>query len=97
MLHHRQPVNSNHEHSRTLQSPLSLHRKLCRSVIAEYLLRARGMGRFESYSAGAIPAGKVNPYTIEVLDRHFNIDASQARSKSWEEYRCEVRFRHYRV
>lgn len=62
-----------------------------RSVIAEYLLRARGTGRFESYSAGAIPAGKVNPYTIEVLNKHFNIDASQARSKSWEEYR-DVKF-----
>ena len=37
-----------------------------RSIIAEYLLRARGSCRFESYSAGAIPAGKVNPYTIEV-------------------------------
>jgi arsenate reductase (thioredoxin) len=62
-----------------------------RSVIAEYLLRARGMGRFESYSAGSKPAGKVNSYTIEVLSRHFNIDATQARSKSWEEYR-DVKF-----
>jgi arsenate reductase len=58
-----------------------------RSVIAEYLLRARGKGRFESYSAGSHPTGKVNPVTIEVLDKHYGIDASAARSKSWDEYR----------
>jgi arsenate reductase (thioredoxin) len=62
-----------------------------RSIIAEYLLRARAAGRFESYSAGAKPAGRVNPYAIEVLDKHYTLDASQARSKSWEEYR-DVKF-----
>lgn len=35
-----------------------------RSVIAKYLLRARGMGRFESCSAGAIPAGKLNERSV---------------------------------
>ncbi len=62
-----------------------------RSIIAEYLLRARGGRRFESYSAGAKPSGKVNPYAIEVLQKHYLLDASQARSKSWEEYR-DVKF-----
>ena len=62
-----------------------------RSIVAEYLLRARGAKRFESYSAGAKPTGKVNPYAIEALAKHYNLDASQARSKSWEEYR-DVKF-----
>ena len=31
-----------------------------RSIIGEYLLRAKGKGRFEAFSAGAKPAGRVN-------------------------------------
>jgi arsenate reductase (thioredoxin) len=58
-----------------------------RSIIAEHVLRVRGKGRFESYSAGAKPTGKVNPYAVEVLEKYFTIDAGKARSKSWEEYR----------
>jgi protein-tyrosine-phosphatase len=58
-----------------------------RSVIAEYLLRAKGRGRFESYSAGARPSGKVHPLTLWVLQQHYGIDASGARSKSWDEFR----------
>ena len=57
-----------------------------RSIFAEYLLRAIGQGRFETYSAGSDPTGKVNPYAIEVLRGLYHIDASDARSKSWQEY-----------
>jgi len=32
-----------------------------RSILAEYLIRKLGHGRFESYSAGANPTGKINP------------------------------------
>jgi arsenate reductase len=56
-----------------------------RSVFAEYFLRRLGGSRFEAYSAGADPSGVVNPVTLEVLRQRFNIDASDARSKSWEE------------
>ncbi|HEY5078423.1 MAG TPA: arsenate reductase ArsC [Opitutaceae bacterium] len=62
-----------------------------RSVIAEYLLRAKGKGRFETYSAGSLPAGKVNPLAIWVLKDRYDIDASDARSKSWDEFR-DVKF-----
>jgi len=62
-----------------------------RSVFAEYFLRRLGGVRFESYSAGASPSGAVNPMTLEVLRERFHIDASDARSKSWEELR-EVTF-----
>jgi len=62
-----------------------------RSIIAEYLLRKKGQGRFEAYSAGSQPAGKVNPLALWVLQEHYRIDASDARSKSWDEFK-EVRF-----
>jgi arsenate reductase (thioredoxin) len=58
-----------------------------RSIIAEYLLRARGRGRFEAESAGAQPTGKVNPLALWVLKDRYGIDAGQARSKSWDEFK----------
>jgi arsenate reductase (thioredoxin) len=58
-----------------------------RSVIAEYLLRVKGKGRFEVHSAGAKPTGRVNPLALWVLKEHFKIDASGARSKSWDEFK----------
>ena len=57
-----------------------------RSVFAEYFLRKLAKGRYESYSAGAEPSGVVNPYTLNVLQKRFGIDANDARSKSWEEF-----------
>ncbi|HET9479746.1 MAG TPA: arsenate reductase ArsC [Pyrinomonadaceae bacterium] len=57
-----------------------------RSIFAEYLLRRAGGDRFEVYSAGASPTGKVNPFALRVLKDVYDIDASSARSKSWEEY-----------
>jgi arsenate reductase len=62
-----------------------------RSVFAEYFLRRLGGAHFEAYSAGANPSGVVNPLTVQVLRDRFNIDASGARSKSWNEFR-EIRF-----
>jgi arsenate reductase len=62
-----------------------------RSVIAEYLLRAKGKGRFETYSAGSHPTGRVNPLALWVLQDRYGIDARDARSKSWEEFKA-VRF-----
>jgi arsenate reductase len=58
-----------------------------RSIIGEYLLRSLGGSRFEVFSAGSFPTGKVNPIAIQVLKDVYNIDASEARSKSWEEFR----------
>jgi arsenate reductase (thioredoxin) len=58
-----------------------------RSVFAEYFLRRLGGSRFESYSAGAAPTGVVNPFAVKVLRERFGIDASDARSKSWNEFR----------
>jgi arsenate reductase (thioredoxin) len=62
-----------------------------RSIIGEYLMRAKGRGRFETHSAGARPAGKVNPLALRVLAERYGIDASDARSKSWDEFK-DVKF-----
>jgi arsenate reductase len=58
-----------------------------RSIIGEYLLRRLGGERFQVFSAGAFPTGKVNPFAIQVLKDFYDIDASDARSKSWEEFK----------
>jgi protein-tyrosine-phosphatase len=58
-----------------------------RSILGEYLVRRIGRERFESYSAGAQPSGKINPIVLRVLKENYKIDASDARSKSWTEYK----------
>ncbi|HUL55151.1 MAG TPA: arsenate reductase ArsC [Opitutaceae bacterium] len=62
-----------------------------RSILGEYLLRAVGRGRFETYSAGVQPTGRVNPLALRVLKERYGIDASGARSKSWDEFK-DVKF-----
>src|SRR5688572_16348060 len=57
-----------------------------RSILGEYLLRQMDQSRFEVFSAGSFPTGKVNPVAIQVLKDVYDIDASEARSKSWEEF-----------
>ena len=57
-----------------------------RSIFGEYLLRRIAGNRFEVFSAGSFPTGKVNPYAVRVLKDLYHIDASEARSKSWEEF-----------
>ena len=57
-----------------------------RSILGEYLLRRAAGERFEVFSAGAFPTGKVNPFAVRVLKDVYGIDASSARSKSVEEY-----------
>jgi arsenate reductase len=56
-----------------------------RSIFGEYLLRRLGGARFQVFSAGSFPTGKVNPLAVQVLKDVYNIDAADARSKSWEE------------
>ncbi len=56
-----------------------------RSIIAESILNRMGAGRFRAYSAGSQPAGRVNPFALNIL-RKSNYDVSELRSKSWEEF-----------
>jgi arsenate reductase (thioredoxin) len=56
-----------------------------RSIMAECIMNREGVGRFRAYSAGSMPAGKVNPHALNLL-RKLNYDVSGVRSKSWEEF-----------
>lgn len=56
-----------------------------RSILAEAYLNAAGKGRFAAYSAGSQPAGRVNPFALELLARN-RIDTVPLRSKGWEEF-----------
>jgi arsenate reductase len=58
-----------------------------RSIVAEYLLKQIAPVRFETYSAGASPKPVPHPLAMEVLRQDFKIDASDAYSKSWDEFR----------
>lgn len=56
-----------------------------RSVMAESLLNQWGKGRFQAFSAGSHPAGKINPFTLDLL-RLLKLPTAGLRSKSWDEF-----------
>lgn len=56
-----------------------------RSVLAECLLNDLGKNRFRAYSAGSYPAGKINPFTLEILEKS-GYPTAGLRSKSWDEF-----------
>ena len=59
-----------------------------RSILGEAILRQHGGDRFNAYSAGSQPLGKVNPLTLELLQTH-KYETKDLRSKSWEEFSKE--------
>ena len=56
-----------------------------RSILAEAYLNSAGRGRFVAYSAGSQPAGKVNPFALELLAKN-RLSIEGLRSKSWDEF-----------
>jgi arsenate reductase len=56
-----------------------------RSIMAEVMMNAVGHGRFRAFSAGSHPAGKVNPFALEVL-AGAKMATEGLRSKSWDEF-----------
>jgi arsenate reductase len=54
-----------------------------RSIISECLLNQIGKGKYKAFSAGSNPAGKVNPFSIQVLKKN-NIKFNDIQSKSWD-------------
>jgi protein-tyrosine-phosphatase len=56
-----------------------------RSILAESILLKDGGGRFNAYSAGSHPKGRVNPLALKTLEA-FEYPAEGFRSKSWEEF-----------
>ncbi len=56
-----------------------------RSILGEVLFNSLGKGKFKAYSAGSMPAGRVNPGALELLQQQgFNTE--WLRSKSWDEF-----------
>jgi len=53
--------------------------------MAEGLINTMGRGRFQAYSAGSHPTGKVNPFALEKL-RSIDYPVDEVRSKSWDEF-----------
>src|SRR5882672_9031686 len=56
-----------------------------RSILAEAYLNQASRGRFRAYSAGSKPAGRVNPFAIELLQKG-RLPTVGLRSKSWDEF-----------
>ncbi|OGB27457.1 MAG: protein-tyrosine-phosphatase [Burkholderiales bacterium RIFCSPLOWO2_02_FULL_57_36] len=56
-----------------------------RSIMAEALVTTMSQGRFQGYSAGSKPGGKVNPFAIEKV-KEAGYPVEKLRSKSWDEF-----------
>jgi protein-tyrosine-phosphatase len=56
-----------------------------RSIMAESILRQSGQGRFNAFSAGSHPTGKVNPFALELLQAN-RMPTDGLRSKNWDEF-----------
>lgn len=62
-----------------------------RSILGEVLFNALGKGTFIAHSAGSKPAGRVNPFALELLQqRGHSIEG--LRSKSWDEFAAAPQF-----
>jgi len=74
-----------------------VHRKLSPQRHCEYC-SGEGPGSLRGVSAGSHPTGRVNPLAVRVLAEQYGIDASGARSKSWDEFQAvKIRFRDHRL
>lgn len=56
-----------------------------RSILGEVLFNSFGKGKFNAYSAGSKPAGKINPGALEWLKANGH-STEGLRSKSWDEF-----------
>jgi arsenate reductase (thioredoxin) len=56
-----------------------------RSIFAESILRKDGAGRFNAFSAGSRPKGRINPLALKVLDA-YGYPTDGFRSKGWDEF-----------
>jgi len=62
-----------------------------RSILGEVLFNVLGKGKFKAYSAGSKPAGRVNPFALELLQQQGH-SIEGLRSKSWDEFAAAPQF-----
>ncbi|MGE0355826.1 MAG: arsenate reductase ArsC [Burkholderiales bacterium] len=56
-----------------------------RSILAESILNAVDPAKFRAFSAGSHPAGRVNPFALELLTKN-RLPTEGLRSKNWDEF-----------
>lgn len=56
-----------------------------RSILTEHYINHVAGDKWQAYSAGSKPTGKVHPVAVETLAEH-GIKAIDLRSKSWDEF-----------
>jgi arsenate reductase (thioredoxin) len=56
-----------------------------RSILAESILRKDGAQRFNAFSAGSHPKGRINPFALKALDA-YGYPTDGFRSKGWDEF-----------
>ena len=56
-----------------------------RSIMAESILSSLGKIKFNAYSAGSRPTGRVNPFAVELLGKN-QLPTDGLRSKDWSEF-----------
>ncbi|RDI96797.1 arsenate reductase ArsC [Dyella solisilvae] len=56
-----------------------------RSILSEATLNHLGKGRFEAFSAGSQPTGRVNPFALKEL-ASTGISCENLSSKSWDQF-----------
>jgi protein-tyrosine-phosphatase len=56
-----------------------------RSILAEAYLNFAARGRFKAFSAGSHPTRSVNPFALELLEKH-GLNTEGLRSKDWNEF-----------
>ena len=56
-----------------------------RSIMAESIMNRLSAGKFIAHSAGSMPAGRVNPHALSLLQK-LNYKTDPLRSKPWDEF-----------
>jgi protein-tyrosine-phosphatase len=56
-----------------------------RSIMAEAMLNGLGKNKFKAFSAGSHPAGSVNPFALELIEKN-RFSTQGLHSKDWNEF-----------
>jgi protein-tyrosine-phosphatase len=56
-----------------------------RSIMAEAILNSLGKSKFKAFSAGSRSTYRINPFTLELLEKN-RIPTEELRSKDWSEF-----------